>query len=78
MTVRHGTLSAETMFALRHTVSTLLDIITHLLNDMKLCYVLTGKFQTDNLEFRFGQYCQLSGSTYRVSVQQVKESEKKT
>jgi hypothetical protein len=38
---------------------------------------LTGKFQTDSLERRFGQYRQLSGGNYNVSVQQVLESEKK-
>lgn len=40
-------------------------------------YVLTGKFQTDCLEFRFSQYRQLSGANYHVSVQEIKESEKK-
>jgi len=39
--------------------------------------VLTGKFQTDCLEFRFSQYRQLSGANYHVSVQEIKESEKK-
>ena len=38
---------------------------------------MLGKLQTDNLERRFGQYRQLSGSNYNISVQQVLESEKK-
>src|SRR5688572_15486080 len=44
---------------------------------MKVHYVLTGKFQTDCLEFRFSQYRQLSGANFHVSVQEIKESEKK-
>jgi hypothetical protein len=77
LTARNGTLYAETMSALRHTISTLLDMISHLLSDMKFSYVLTGRFQLVMLEFRFGQYCQMSGLVYRVPVWQVKECEKK-
>ena len=40
-------------------------------------YVLSGKFQTDYLEFRFGQYRAMSGTNYNVSVTQLMESEKK-
>ena len=40
-------------------------------------YILPGKFQTDNLEARFGQYRQLSGDQYNISIQQVFEWEKK-
>ena len=39
--------------------------------------MLLGKFQTDNLEDRFGQYRMLSGSNYLVSVNEVLQSEKK-
>jgi len=38
---------------------------------------LAGKFQTDNLEFRFSQYRQLSGANFHVRVQENKESEKR-
>ena len=44
---------------------------------MKLHYILTGKFQTDNLEARFGLYRMLSGSNYLVSVIEILQSEKK-
>jgi len=74
---RHGCLSQETHFALRHTVVTLQLLIRHLLTEHKLQYVLSGKFQTDNLEFRFSQYRQLSGGNYHVSVRQILESERK-
>jgi len=40
-------------------------------------YVMLWKFQTDNLEFRFGQYHQMSGANYNVSVTEIMESEKK-
>jgi len=39
--------------------------------------VLLGNFQTDCLEARFGQYRQLSGGKFNMSLQQVYESEKK-
>ena len=37
---------------------------------------LPGKFQTDHLEARFGQYWQLSEDQYNMSIQQVLECEK--
>ena len=40
-------------------------------------YILLDKFQTDNLESRFGLYRQLSGSNYLVSVKEVMQSEMK-
>lgn len=75
---RRGKLTNETHVALLHTVNTLMEIISFLLGDMKLSYVLLGKFQTDPLEARFSQYRQMSGACYHVSVKQVLESEKKT
>ena len=74
---RQGRLSDETFFALKHTVNTFLCLFEYLFNELKLTYVLTGKFQTDCLEFRFSQYRQLSGANFHVSVQEIKESEKK-
>jgi len=74
---RRGKLSNQTQEALLHTVTTLLEIIKYLTNDLKLSYILLGKFQTDNLEARFGQYRQMSGACYHVSVKQILESENK-
>ncbi|GFX43151.1 hypothetical protein TNCV_2711951 [Trichonephila clavipes] len=51
---REGCLSEETFFALRHTVNTIPEVIKYLLTEQNFKYVLTGKFQTDNLEARFG------------------------
>jgi hypothetical protein len=74
---REGRLTSETMTALKHTVSCFTQLIPYLLRDMHLPYVLTGKFQTDCLEARFGKYRQMCGTNYHVSVQQIRESEKK-
>ena len=74
---RHGCLSKETMFALKQTVLAAKLLSEYLLREMHCHYVLLGKFQTDDLEFRFGQYRQLSGANYNVSVTQIMESEKK-
>ena len=49
----------------------------HCISELKVSYILTGKFQTDNLESRFGQYPQLSGGNYNISVHQIFECGKK-
>lgn len=74
---KQGILTKETMFALKHTTSTMCCLVEHLLTNFQLRYVLLGKFQTDYLKFRFSQYRQLSGANYNVSVCQIMESEKK-
>ena len=66
----------ETLVALTHTVATLILLIKDLLEQHQFKYVLLGKFQTDNLEARFGQYRMLSCSNYLVSVNKVPQSEK--
>ena len=70
-------LTNETYTALRHTVNTMVYMLYDLLSSHTLDYVIPGKFQTDNLESRFGQYRQLSGCNYLVSVAEVMQSEKK-
>ena len=42
-----------------------------------MSYVLLGKFQTDNLESRFGIYRQMCGTNSNASVRQVLEAERK-
>ena len=74
---RHGCLSKETMFALKQTVLAAKLLLQYLLCDLHRQYVLLGKFQTDDLEFRFGQYRQMLGTNYNISVTEVMESEKK-
>ena len=54
-----GFLTRETYTALQHTdttVTTLVALYKELLQHYKLRYILTGKFQTDNIESRFRLY----------------------
>jgi hypothetical protein len=72
-----GKLTKETFTALLHTSRGLLDIVNYCTRDLGARYVLLGKFQTDSLEARFGQYRQLAGGQYDVSLRQIFECEKK-
>ena len=72
-----GRLSKETFTAWRHTLLSLVSLIKYLLTFHNFSYVLPGKFQTDNLEGRFGAYRRLSGCNYHVAVSQIVESEKR-
>jgi hypothetical protein len=74
---RHGKLTKQTQHALLHTTETLMLLCKFLFENYNFKYVLLGKFQTDPLEGRFGQYRQMCGASYHVSVSQVLESEKK-
>ena len=58
-------------------MDTFVLLFTELFEQYELHYILTGKFQTDNLEAPFGLYRMLSGSNYLVSVIEVLQSEKK-
>lgn len=70
-------LSKDTNAALLRCTLSLIEIIAYSLQHFTITYVLPGKFQTDKLEERFGQYRRLSGTNYHVSVRQILESEKK-
>jgi hypothetical protein len=70
-------LSRETFLALRHSCLATADLVEHLLNRKIFHYVLTGNFQSDPIESRFGWYRQLSGGNYFISVRQILENEKK-
>lgn len=74
---RSGALTRETMSALRHTLLTMTALCKYLLQHLNFDYVLTGKFQTDCLEYRFAQYRWLAGTTYHVYFREIIESEKK-
>jgi hypothetical protein len=75
--LQEGILTKETLCALKHTVETMICLSKYLLVDLQFKYVLTGKFQTDKLEYRFSQYRRLAGTNYHVSVREIMESEKK-
>ena len=72
-----GCLTHQTLRALQHTSLTFIELTKYVLNKLGMKYILLGKLQTDMIERRFGEYRQLSGGNYNVSVQQVLESEKK-
>ena len=55
---------------------TIVHLISYLLQECDMAYVFLGKFQVDHLESRIGNYRQLSGSNYLVSVKDVLQSEK--
>ena len=69
-------LSRETFIASIHMCDTIPLLCDYLLNDLKFRYVLTGNFQSDSLEARFGWYRQLSGANYYLSVKQILENER--
>ena len=70
-------LRKETFTLLWITCYGLREVADYCLSELGLHYVLLEKFQTDSLEARFGQYRQLSGGKYNISLRQVYESEKK-
>lgn len=72
-----GKLSKETALAIRHTTYALIEITRYCTTELSMHYILTGKFQTDPLEARFGLYRRLSGTTYNISARQLFESENK-
>ncbi|XP_023225604.1 uncharacterized protein LOC111626460 [Centruroides sculpturatus] len=74
---RHGKLTVETQKALENTIKAMYELTEFILNELGAHYVLLGKFQTDMLEAHFGQYRQMSGSNYHISVSEVIESERK-
>ena len=73
-----GKLTKETFTAFYHTTFAILELTQYCSEELKMVYILPGKFQTDHLEARFGQYRQLSGDQYNISIRQVFECEKKT
>ena len=73
-----GFLTKETYTTLLHTMDTFVPLFTELFEQYELNYILTGKFQQNNLEARFGLYRMLSGFNYLVSVIEGLQSEKKS
>jgi hypothetical protein len=58
------------------TTSTLPKVAKYILERKSLTFVLFGKLSSDPIEKRFGQYRQLAGANYFLSVRQFVESEK--
>ena len=51
----------------------LAEVVRHLLSKSEFAFVLTGKFETDELESRFGQYRLMCGGNRLVSIKEVME-----
>lgn len=69
-------LTRETTLAIEQTTGAFPKLVKYLLDQKGLEYVLLGKLQSDPIERRFGQYRQMAGGNFYVSVRQVCESEK--
>lgn len=72
-----GFLSQDTFFALTHSLECMIHVIKYCLTTLNFKFVLSGKFQTDDLEGRFGQYRQLSGGNSLISVEEALQNERK-
>lgn len=70
-------LSAETFAAIINACRVVRLIVLHLLQKCDFQFALTGHIQSDAIESRFGQYRQMAGGNFYVSIKQVLESEKK-
>jgi len=68
------TLSAQTSAALKRTLRCHADLIEDLLCE-GYDFVLTSRFQSDPIERRFGQYRQMSGGRFLISLKDVMCSE---
>ena len=68
-------LSAQTRAALTRTLRCHAALIEDLLN-CGYAFVLTSRFQSDPIERRFGQYRQMSGGRFLISLKDVQSSEK--
>ena len=69
------TLTTQTSSALQRTLQCQASLIEDLL-DEGFEFVLTSRFQSDPIEKRFGQYRQMSGGRFLVSLKDVIQSER--
>ena len=70
-------LTHETSQAWVQTLRSLCLISEDLLSNFGFRFVLLGKFQSDPIEARFGNYRQLSGGNFFISLRQLLDGEKK-
>ena len=69
-------LSKQTFISCQQTSRCFPLLAEYMLKEEKVDYVLSGYFQDDPLEKRFGTYRQLSGANYFATVKQFLEAEK--
>ncbi|KAH9379815.1 hypothetical protein HPB48_010412 [Haemaphysalis longicornis] len=68
-------LTQEILSALRLSAQSLLAWVKYCVSELHFKYILLGKVHTDPLESRFGQYRQMAGGQYHISVRQLCETE---
>ena len=70
-------LTSATFTACITTLNALAEISEHLMEKHEFSYVMLGKLQSDPIEGRFGQYRQINGASYFISIRQILHAEKK-
>ena len=71
----HFTLTPQTSSALINTLRSQAMLVDELLNDGH-DFVLTSRLQSDPIERRFSQYCQMSGEKFLASLREVLNTER--
>ena len=64
-------LSSQTSTAAKQSILALVGVAQYCLNELGFSFVLLGKFQSDQLQRRFGQFRQLSGGNFLISLRQM-------
>ena len=72
-----GKLSRETHSALCITTNCIIELVKYCTLELEMQYLLPGKIQTDELEYRFSLYRRMGGTNYHISLRQIFEIEKK-
>lgn len=75
--IKDHQLTNDTYKAMINSLTVMPLLIKDLFVNYKPEYILTSKFQSDQLERRFAKYRTVAGNEYRVSQQTVEQSEKK-
>lgn len=72
-----GRLTNETYSALVITTNCMIELTRYCVDELGMSYLLPGKIQTDELEYRFSLYRRMAGTHYHISIRQILEVEKK-
>ena len=63
-----GRLTRETFSALVISTNCLIELTIYCILELNMKYILPGKIQTDELEYRFSLYRRMAGTQYHVSI----------
>lgn len=70
-------LTKPTFIAWYQTLTAVADCSKYLISNCGFYYVMTGNFQSDPIDRRFGIYRQSHGGNYLISIRQLFETERK-